>query len=346
MADNEHLVDGKYAIGDLVDLCRLQDVFEKFTLATGYTIGFLDHPGLNILAATGWRDICTEFHRACPASAEVCRKSNEHLLEDLNQPGEVVVEECEHGLVDCATPIIIKGKHVASLATGQLLLRPPDDERFKGQARRFGYDKEKYLRALSEVPVVSAEKLKAVTAFLGALAGMISEQGYASLAAMARAKESLDRESAERRKAEQRAEQLNNELLVYSAQLAESRDFLSSIIDSVADPIFVKDRLHRWVLLNKAYCEFMGYTREELIGKSDTDFFPKEEAEVFWAKDEEVFKSGKTNVNEEKFTDSKGRLHVIVTKKELYRDAEGKEFIVGVIRDVTGSKRVEAGRVS
>ncbi|MCA9781628.1 MAG: PAS domain-containing protein, partial [Candidatus Eremiobacteraeota bacterium] len=47
---------------------------------------------------------------------------------------------------------------------------------------------------------------------------------------------------------------------------------LSDIIDTVADPIFVKDQEHRWILLNEAMCRFMGHPREEMLGKSDFDF--------------------------------------------------------------------------
>ncbi len=123
--------------------------------------------------------------------------------------------------------------------------------------------------------------------------------------------------------------------------LERSRDYLDRIVNSVADPIFVKDEKHRWVLLNDAYCAFMGYAREELIGKSDFDFFPEAEAKVFWEKDEAVFRSGEENVNEEFFTDAKGERHTIVTRKTLYVDPEGRRFIVGVIRDITRRRRME-----
>ena len=124
-------------------------------------------------------------------------------------------------------------------------------------------------------------------------------------------------------------------------ELRESRDYFNEIINSVADPIFVKDRQHRWVLINNAYCIFMGHKPEELIGKTDRDFFSQKEAEVFWKKDEDVFASGKENMNEEEFTDAKGVLHITATKKTLYTDNNGEKFIVGIIRDITERKRVE-----
>jgi PAS domain S-box-containing protein len=111
------------------------------------------------------------------------------------------------------------------------------------------------------------------------------------------------------------------------------------IVNTIADPIFVKDRQHRWILLNDAYCRFMGVERKQVIGKSDYEFFPTNEADVFWEKDELVFKIGAENVNDEEFTDSAGVTHSITTKKSLYVSATGEKFIVGCIRDLTDLKR-------
>ena len=127
--------------------------------------------------------------------------------------------------------------------------------------------------------------------------------------------------------------------------IIKSRDYLDKIINSIADPVLVKDETHRWVLLNDAYCQFMGYSREELLFKSDYDFFPPNEADVFWNKDEEVLKTGKENVNEEEFTDSNNDVHTIVTKKTLYEDISGEKYIVGIIRDITELKTAEKQKI-
>jgi hypothetical protein len=68
-------------------------------------------------------------------------------------------------------------------------------------------------------------------------------------------------------------------------------------------------------MTNEAFCRFTGHARESLIGKSDYDFFPKAEADVFYAKDEFVFTTGKENINEEHLTDAKGNRRTIMTKK-------------------------------
>jgi PAS domain S-box-containing protein len=128
------------------------------------------------------------------------------------------------------------------------------------------------------------------------------------------------------------------------AELQASRNFLDSVIDSVSDPIFVKDRQHRWTLLNEAFCAFIGRPRDKLLGKSDYDFFPKAEAQVFWEKDELVFESGAVNLNEESFTSADGVAHFIQTKKTPFVSAEGEQMLVGVIRDITERKQFEVAR--
>lgn len=122
-----------------------------------------------------------------------------------------------------------------------------------------------------------------------------------------------------------------------------SAEALQQIIDAVPNPIFVKDRQHRWVILNQALTELLGYPQEQLLGKSDFDLFPREQAEIFWAKDDEVFATGRPNENEEAFTDHTGRLHTMLTRKCLVHvGGVGDPYLVGVISDVTLYREAEA----
>jgi PAS domain S-box-containing protein len=95
------------------------------------------------------------------------------------------------------------------------------------------------------------------------------------------------------------------------------------------------------VTVNTGFCRFTGHTREDLLQKTDYDFFPREEADIFRTKDEEVFSTRTANENEETLTDAGGNRHTIVTKKSLYVTGDGEEFLVGIIRDITGRKQME-----
>jgi PAS domain S-box-containing protein len=114
---------------------------------------------------------------------------------------------------------------------------------------------------------------------------------------------------------------------------------LNYTIDAVADPIFVKDEQHHWILVNDAFCNLIGKQRDELLGKSDYDFFPKAEADIFWQNDEQVFRTGEENDSEEIFTDNRGDKHILSTKKTAFNHTDGSKILVGVIRDITEDKR-------
>ena len=130
--------------------------------------------------------------------------------------------------------------------------------------------------------------------------------------------------------------------LAHSAEeLQRSKDFLHRIINTIPDPIFVKDKNHRWIVLNEAYSRFLGKPIEELVSKSDYDVFPNHEADVFRQQDELIFKHGNEIEHEEEFTSLNGMTHQIATKRSLHKDAAGNLFLVGVIRDITQRKTIE-----
>lgn len=111
--------------------------------------------------------------------------------------------------------------------------------------------------------------------------------------------------------------------------------------NGMADPVFIKDCEHKWLFLNDAMCTLMGVQREDFIGKSDFDFFPKEEAENFWKKDNEVFLSDHPVEVEENFTDAEDALHTILTKKVKSILPDGNPILIGIIRDISKRKLAE-----
>lgn len=122
----------------------------------------------------------------------------------------------------------------------------------------------------------------------------------------------------------------------------KSQNFLAQIINAVGDPIFVKDREHRIVMVNDACCQLNKRSREDLIGKTVRDYYPPADAEIMWANDEHVFQTGQEHVNEDNITDAEGKIYSVFTKKTRYVDADGNMFLVGVMRNLTPQRQVEA----
>ncbi len=113
------------------------------------------------------------------------------------------------------------------------------------------------------------------------------------------------------------------------------------LLDLLPNPVFVKDRAHRWILGNRAFWELMGVSADEVLGRSDYDVFPPEQADVFWAKDEEVFQSLKNVYNEEALTGADGIPRWLLTGKMPVTLPDGSLGLVGVITDITRRKLAE-----
>ncbi len=109
---------------------------------------------------------------------------------------------------------------------------------------------------------------------------------------------------------------------------------LNNIINTAPDPIFVKNDQHQFMYVNQAFSESLGMPATHILGKSDTDFFPKTESDIFYKVDRKTFKTEKTTINEETFTSKMG-VRTISTKKSVFRTLAGHKILVGVIRDVT-----------
>jgi diguanylate cyclase (GGDEF)-like protein/PAS domain S-box-containing protein len=114
-----------------------------------------------------------------------------------------------------------------------------------------------------------------------------------------------------------------------------------TLIDAMPNPVVVKDRAHRIVLLNESACTFFGHSREVMLASSDNDLFPEEEVRVFHAADDRVFETGADNENEEQITDGAGRARQVITRKRRSR-FNGKDYLVAVVTDVTAYREAEA----
>lgn len=165
----------EYKLDELIDLVELTSLMESFYRATGINHALLDRQG-RVLTAVGWKRICTDFHRLYPKSCERCSVSDQYISNRL-MDGPYVGYECQNGLFDYVTPVVIDGEHVASIFTGQIFHEPPDLERFKRQAKEFGFNQDAYLAAVREVNLTPRERMPDIMEFLVSLAQDLGAKG-------------------------------------------------------------------------------------------------------------------------------------------------------------------------
>jgi PAS domain S-box-containing protein len=126
--------------------------------------------------------------------------------------------------------------------------------------------------------------------------------------------------------------------------IEDERSLLRMLIDNVPDHIYIKDAQSRFVLANAALARHMGVnSSDELIGKTDFDFYPKDLATLFCFTERTVMESGRPLVNkQEPGLDREGNKMWFLVNKIPLRGGDGTVVgLVGSSRDISQLKRVE-----
>ena len=128
------------------------------------------------------------------------------------------------------------------------------------------------------------------------------------------------------------------------AEPTGERDLLRTLIDNLPDYIYVKDRESRFLINNLAHVRILGATHpDEVAGRTDFDYFPKELAGKFFADEQALMQSGQVLDRVESVVDkTTGKLRWLQTMKIARRDGSGKVIgLMGISRDITEQKRAE-----
>jgi PAS domain S-box-containing protein len=124
------------------------------------------------------------------------------------------------------------------------------------------------------------------------------------------------------------------------ATQVEASRFLDAVIENIPDMVFVKDAAKlEFVRLNRAGEELLGITRADLVGKSDHDFFPPEQAAHFIAKDRETLAAKRlVDIPEEPIHTASGARWLHTKKVPIVDDAGTPRFLLGISEDITERK--------
>ena len=134
----------------------------------------------------------------------------------------------------------------------------------------------------------------------------------------------------------------NHELKQANDLAQENENFVTGILENIPDMIFVKDaKTTNYVLVNKAVEENMGWKREDMIGKNESDLFPKEIAKILLEQGQAVLDTN-TIFQQEETLPTKNGLRIFNTKKFPLLDHNGlPKFLLGVTEDITAKKAAE-----
>ena len=302
----------------LDEIQRLQDLFSD---ASGVA-SIITHPdGTPITNISNSCRLCNNIIRKTEKGQANCYHSDA-IIGRQNPSGPIVQPCLSGGLWDAGASITIGGKHIANWLIGQVRNEELDEQRMIRYADEIGANREDFMEALNEVPVMSVEQFRKISKMLFAFANELSEKAYNNLQMKMQITES-----------KQAGETFLNEQLL-----------LRTVIDNIPDSIYCKDLACRKTLANLTELRYMGVKSEaEILGKDDFDFYPKELAEKFFADDQSVIKTGNPVINREEYIlDEKEQKRWLLSSKLPLRDKDGQIIgLVGIGRDITIRKRAE-----
>lgn len=137
--------------------------------------------------------------------------------------------------------------------------------------------------------------------------------------------------------------QLEISLLQRETELREARNRLAAIVQTIPDILWLKDANGVFLACNYAFENFFGLSQENIVGKTDYDLVPKEQADAFRQNDKEVMASRAVAVIEEDLTcTATGQRARLETRKVPTFGADGEIIgVLGVARDITHLSRLE-----
>jgi len=135
-----------------------------------------------------------------------------------------------------------------------------------------------------------------------------------------------------------------HERILMEEKLRQEHTLLRTLIDNMPDFIYVKDRRSRFLINNQAQRRQIGVEKlEEVVGKTDFDFFPVEYAQKYYDDEQMIMSTGRSLVSvEEAMVTKAGEHRWLSTTKVPLRAADGGIIgIVGISRDITERKRID-----
>ncbi len=122
----------------------------------------------------------------------------------------------------------------------------------------------------------------------------------------------------------------------------EHEQSFHKILDLIPIPLFVKDIQGKYLTCNKAYEKISGKLRSEMIGKTVYDLWPESQADMFFAKDKELFENPGQQKYEADISASFGKKCIVQFDKVTFKNESGEIIgLLGAIFDITDRKILE-----
>lgn len=235
---------------DIFDIKELQKIQDLFSDATGVASIITLPDGKPITKPSNFCRLCNNIIRKTEKGLTNCFQSDS-VIGRHNLSGPIVQPCLSGGLWDAGASISVNGKHIANWLIGQVRNDELDEKRMIKYSEEIKADKEEFMKALAEVPVMSVEQFKKVSNMLYAFANELSDKAYRNLQLKMKIAE-IER---------------SNKLI------QESQESLFITLHSIGDGFISTDIYGMIVNMNPVAENLCGWTLKEVKGKHLKEVF-------------------------------------------------------------------------
>jgi PAS domain S-box-containing protein len=305
-------------IFNLDEIQRLQDLFAD-THGVASLITLPD--GIPITRPSNFCRLCTEIIRKTKKGLDNCFKSDAAI--GRYDPSGPIMKPClSGGLWDGGASITVGGKHIANWLIGQVRNNELDNNHILLYADEIGTNREEFIEALNEVPVMSMEQFGKVSKLLFAFANQLSEKAYTNL--------QLKIEIAERKKAIELLEERENKY--------------RNIFENAQEGIFQTNVDGTYRSVNPALAKIYGFESPEELKNNRTNISeeaysdPNERSNFLRMMDEYGFVKG----YEYEVKHKDGHTMWFYEDARAIKDENGQtQYFEGFVVDITDRKQAE-----
>jgi PAS domain S-box-containing protein len=304
---------------DLFDIDEIQRLQDQFAKAFGVASVITTPEGVYITRPSNFTRLCQNIIRCTEKGLINCMRSDA-VIGRHNPEGPIVQQCLSGGLWDAGASVTVGSKHIANWLVGQVRNLQYDEKQVIKYAREIGADLTEFVRAYIEIPSMSKDQFQLIADLLFTMAGQLSEKAYQN---------------------DQKAK-LILEKSVMNKALAESEEKFRNLFEHSPVPKSFTG-VDGSMLVNSAFCELLGYTKEELTeNKFDKISHPDDVA-----KSKDAFQQLLDGVRDEvtfeqRYLHKNGAIIWAEVSAFLQRDVDGKpQYFITIAVDVTQRELVK-----
>ncbi|MBE0500723.1 MAG: PocR ligand-binding domain-containing protein, partial [Desulfuromonadales bacterium] len=160
-----------------IDQNQIRQLLESMQQVTGMPVSLLGDDG-ELLASVGWSDLCRLYHSQTGFGQKRCNVTRNYFTQlfaaaDSEVAATAREHLCQNGLIEIGLPVIVEGRHYATLLFGQFVPENADLDRFRQQAVAMGLARDAYMKAVLSAPVIDRAALKKLLPLYSGLVDML-----------------------------------------------------------------------------------------------------------------------------------------------------------------------------